>query len=151
MAAKTVMIAIDTNLLVYAHRSGVPEHVAARRAIENAFGDHRGCGISLPCIAEFLSVVTHPLSAGGASTPQRAGRFIDALVEQARVTIWIPQAGFAQRYLKTAASMAVTGLRVFDLQIAMIAAENGADEIWTHDRHFLKFKGMRIHDPLVTS
>jgi predicted nucleic acid-binding protein len=30
------VIALDTNLLVYAHRSGTPKHRAARAAIERA-------------------------------------------------------------------------------------------------------------------
>ena len=34
MAAAAAMIAIDTNLLVYANRSAAPEHAGARRAIE---------------------------------------------------------------------------------------------------------------------
>lgn len=148
MAAKTEVIAIDTNLLVYAHRSGVPEHTAARKAIERAFGDPRGSGISLPCIAEFLSVVTHPSAAGGPSTPEHAEKFITSLMESANVAIWMPHSGFPARYLKWSTVLAVTGPRVFDLQIAIIASENGAQEIWTHDRNFLRFRGMRIHDPL---
>jgi len=46
------VIAIDTNLLVYAHRTVVPQH-RARRAIERACQDPRGCGVSLACVAEF--------------------------------------------------------------------------------------------------
>lgn len=47
------MIAIDTNLLGYAHREGFAEHRAARMAIEEAASRSAGCGIPLPCIAEF--------------------------------------------------------------------------------------------------
>lgn len=47
------MIAVDTNLLVYAHRSAVPEHARARRAIENAVDDPHGWGISIANVAEF--------------------------------------------------------------------------------------------------
>jgi toxin-antitoxin system PIN domain toxin len=148
MVAETILIAIDTNLLIYAHRTGVPEHSAARKAIERASHDPRGIGISLPCIAEFLSIVTHPLAAGVPSMPEQAEKFIASLVEQADVAILAPHPGFAARFLKWATTMAVTGPRVFDLQIAIIAAENGADEIWTHDKNFLRFKGLRVHDPL---
>jgi len=143
------VIAIDTNLLVYAHRAGVPEHAAARRAIEKAFRGSRDVGISQPCVAEFLSVVTHPMSAGGPSSPDDAAKFFTTLMQQAQVAIWIPSAGFAERFLRSAASLAVTGPRVFDLQIAMIARGSGAEEIWTHDRNFLSFRGLRVHDPLI--
>jgi predicted nucleic acid-binding protein len=142
------VIAIDTNLLVYAHRAAAPQHSAARKVLENAFHDARGCGISLPCITEFWSVVTHPSAAGGPSTPALAHKFIRSLVEQARVHIWLPSDGFAHRFLQSAADRAVVGPRVFDLQIGMIALEQGADEIWTHDRNFLNLPGLRVFDPL---
>ncbi|MFM8292341.1 MAG: type II toxin-antitoxin system VapC family toxin, partial [Planctomycetia bacterium] len=65
------MIAIDTNLLIYAHRSRTAEHRSARRAIEKAIGSSGGCGIALPSIAEFFGIVTHP-AAGQPSTPAEA-------------------------------------------------------------------------------
>ena len=39
--------------------------------------------------------------------------------------------------------------RLFDLQIALTAVENGAREIWTHDRNFLSLPGLRVRDPLA--
>jgi predicted nucleic acid-binding protein len=142
------MIAIDTNLLVYAHRASTPQHAASRRAIEKALDDRRGCGVSLPSIAEFWSVVTHPSSIGGPSTPAQAEGFIRALVGQSNLRIWMPGDGFDGRLLQMAVRLALSGPRVFDLQIGMIAAENGAEEIWTHDQKFLKIPGLRVHDPL---
>jgi predicted nucleic acid-binding protein len=47
------VIAVDTNLLVYAHRSSLPEHRRARRALEQASRDPRGWGIALASVAEF--------------------------------------------------------------------------------------------------
>jgi len=41
----------------------------------------------------------------------------------------------------------VQGPRIFDLQIALTAFENGATEIWTHDRNFLSLPGLRVRDP----
>ena len=142
------MIAIDTNLLVYAHRSGVPEHRRARGALERAAGEPSGWGISLPVLAEFWSIVTHPNSVGGPSTGTQAASFIRALVAQGEMMIWTPDADFADRLLKRAAQISLSGARIFDLQIALIASENGAREIWTHDRNFLQLAGMKIHDPL---
>src|SRR5207244_10228458 len=51
MASSAVVIAIDSNLLIYAHPAAVPEHRRARRAIEKACGDPRGWGISLPSVS----------------------------------------------------------------------------------------------------
>lgn len=142
------MIAIDTNLLVYAHRAGAPEHQAARRAIQRASRHPNGWGIALPCIAEFWSVVTHPAGAGGASTAQQAHGFLRALILEAGAKVWLPQHGFWERLAQAGGDLSLQGPRIFDLQIGLIAFENGATEIWTHDRAFAALPGLRFHDPL---
>jgi hypothetical protein len=50
------MIAIDTNLLVYAHRARTPEHARARKAIERAAADDAGWGIAAASLTEFWAV-----------------------------------------------------------------------------------------------
>jgi toxin-antitoxin system PIN domain toxin len=143
------VIALDTNLLIYAHRSGVPEHAAAKRAIERALNSPRGCGICWPSLAEFWAVVTHPSAVGGPASPADAERYLRHLLEVASIPLWLPGAGLPRRILQTAVQMAIRGRGVFDLQIALIAMENGADEIWTHDQGFVRIRGLRVYDPLV--
>ena len=46
-----------------------------------------------------------------------------------------------------ALDLGVSGPRIFDLQIGLIAFENGATEIWTHDNKFIRIPGLRLHDP----
>ncbi|MFB3778277.1 MAG: type II toxin-antitoxin system VapC family toxin [Bryobacteraceae bacterium] len=142
------MIALDTNLLVYSHRAGLPEHRAAQQALERACRDPRGWGIPFLCLAEFWSVVTHPESQGGGSSPAKAAEFLRALVLEAGAAVWTPQEGSWERVAKLAEDLNVRGPRIFDLQIAMSAFENGATEIWTHDRGFLAFPGLAVLDPL---
>jgi toxin-antitoxin system PIN domain toxin len=142
------VIAIDTNLLVYAHRSGVPEHVPAQHAIERASEDPRGWGVALATIAEFWMNVTHPAAAGGPSTTEQALDFIAALFSNGPGTVWMPREPFWNRFLQLASDLDVRGVRVFDLQIALTAFDNGATEIWTHDQDFVAFPGLRVRDPL---
>lgn len=141
------MIALDTNLLVYAHRSATPEHAAAKRAIARAVADPRGVTIAVPCIGELWAVVTHPAAPPRPSTPKEASSFVQALVA-AGVTLSAPAPGFGSRLLTLAERMGVSGPRVFDLQIALVAAEAGATEVWSHDRGFVAPPGMRVHDPI---
>ena len=142
------LIAIDTNLLIYAHRASLPEHRAARHAIEEASRDPRGWGIALPSVAEFWAIVTHPRSAGGASTARQARGFLDSLITEAGAQLWTTREGFWDRLLRLAGELRVQGPRIFDLQIGLTAFDNGAVEIWTHDSRFVGFAGLRIHDPL---
>lgn len=145
------MIALDSNLLVYAHRAAAPEHLAARAAIEFAAADPRGWGIALPSVSEFWMVATHPSSAGGPSTGTQAQAFLDALRRDGGMRTFLPRSGFDTRLAATAATMAVNGARVFDLQIGLIALEAGATEIWSHDRRFAAPRGLAVHDPLAAA
>lgn len=141
------MIAIDTNLLVYAHRSRTAEHARARKAIERAASGDDGWGIAVASLTEFWAIATHPASEGRPSTPAQAVAFVSALVK-AGAQIWLPGPGFGDRLLQVASDLDVVGPRVFDLQIALTAFEGGATELWTHDAGFVKVPGLRLHDPL---
>ncbi len=142
------MIALDTNMLVYAHRRRTPQHRAARLAVERAAADARGWGIATPALAEFWAIATHPASEGRPSTGREAAEFVRALVD-AGAHLWQSGPGFGQRLLQLAIDREVTGPRVFDLQIALVAFEGGATELWTHDRRFGGVPGLAIVDPLA--
>jgi len=141
------MIALDTNLLVYAHRSATSEHKAARRAIERARQSGLGWGIVDAGLVEFYAVVTHPAAAGRPSTAAEAGAFLDALVT-AGARLWAPREAFSSRLFQLAADLDVAGSGIFDLQIALAALDNGATQIWTHDAQFVRVPGLRVVHPL---
>lgn len=140
------MIALDTNLLVYAHRAATPQHRAARGAIERAAASG-AWGFAVPVVAEFWAVVTRPASRGRPSTPDEAFRFLDAL-EAAGAHVWTPGPGFGLRLAQVASDLSVGGHRVFDLQIALCAFEGGAREMWSHDAGFVSVPGLRLVLPL---
>lgn len=141
------MIAIDTNLLVYAHRAGTAEHKAARKAMETASANRRGWGIASPCLWEFWRVVTHAASPGRPSKPEQAAGFLSALMAAGAV-VFYPREGFAERLLREACRRELAGGRILDLQISLMAKEAGATRIWTHDARFVSVAGVRVEDPL---
>ena len=142
------MIAVDSNLLVYAHRTGTPQHRASRRAIERAAADDAGWGIAVATMSEFWSVVTHPSARPRPSRPREAAAFLRILSEDAGMRVWAPGADFGNRLLQLALDLDVSGPRVFDLQIALTVFEHGAHELWTHDERFVRVPGLRVIDPL---
>ena len=142
------MIAVDTNLLVYAHRVAVPEHQSAQGTLEQASRDQRGWGVAVSCVAEFWSLVTHAKAAGRPSTPAEARDFVRVLVDDGGLQLWSPGPGFGPRLLQMAAELSISGTRIFDLQIALTAFDNGAVEIWSHDRNFVSFPGLVVRDPI---
>lgn len=143
------MIGVDTNLLVYAHRAATPEHEEARRALERAMEDPRGWGFTAGCALEFWHVVTQARMPGRPSTPREARNFVARLVDRGQAVVWLPHGDFIGRVFDAAARLGVTGARVFDLQHAITALDNGASEMWTHDADFVRLPGLSVHDPLV--
>jgi len=143
------VIAIDTNLLIYAHREGAPWHAAAKEAIERAAAAERGWGIPLPCVAEFWAQVTHPKYPDGPSPREACATFLLNLVHLGGAEILPPGLAFAERLAALAQQLEVSGHRIFDLQIALAAQDHGAFELWTHDSHFIRVPGLRIVDPLL--
>ena len=67
------MIAVDTNVLVYAHRREVREHDVALARLRALAADRHPWAFPWPCVYEFFSVVTKPkIWRQTASTPQPA-------------------------------------------------------------------------------
>jgi uncharacterized protein len=93
-------------------------------------------------------VVTHPESSGGGSAPSKARDFLRALVLEAGAKVSTPADGCWERVTRLAEELGVRGPRIFDLQIAVTAFDNGVTEIWTHDRGFLAVAGVVVLDPL---
>jgi predicted nucleic acid-binding protein len=54
------MIAVDTNILVYAHREDAPFHQSAAQRVAALAEGRTAWAIPWPCIHEFLAIVTHP-------------------------------------------------------------------------------------------
>jgi len=141
------VIALDSNILIYAHHTRYPEHRAALAAIESAAANGTGLGLPFPCLAEFWTVVTHPAASGRPSRPSEARAFRASLLAL-RATVMYPGSGAAERLSQLAVDLNVRGPRIFDLQIAEICHAAGVREFWTHDRNFVTVPGLKIRDPL---
>lgn len=145
------MIAVDTNLRVYAHRLDMPMCAVAQAAIERAAGASRGWAIPWPCVHEFVAVVTG--AAFGKDRTPLAVAF-DAL----RSWSMHPRCrllGEATRHLETLEALAsragIVGGEIHDARIAAICLGHGVDELWTSDRDFSRFPDLRIRNPLIPS
>ncbi len=54
------MIAVDTNILVYAHREDSPWHERAHQEVTTLANSEKPWAIPWPCLHEFLAIATHP-------------------------------------------------------------------------------------------
>ena len=54
------MIAVDTNLLVYAHRQDSSWNERANQIVRELAEGREAWAIPWPCLHEYLAIVTHP-------------------------------------------------------------------------------------------
>jgi uncharacterized protein len=139
------MIALDTNILVYAHREELPLHRKARtRLLELAEGVDPW-GLPVFCIGEFLRVVTHPRLFDPPSTLRQAAQAIENLLASPSVVLLNPAKNFWSILAQISKDADVKGNIVYDAQIVAVCREHGVREILSEDRDFARFKGITLH------
>ena len=144
------MIALDTNLLVYAHRAEMPLHDRARQVLSDVLSGTEAVGVPWPCIHEFIGVVTHRRTWAVAHTMEQTfvaiGRLLDS--PQARLLGEGPSHFATLRDLATVSGIA--GAQIHDARIAAICLSHGVRELWSCDRDFGRFPALRVKNPLVS-
>ena len=81
------MIALDTNILVYAHREDSPFHEAAFRRVAELAEGPAVWAIPWPCVHEFLAIVTHRRIYAPPTPLPRALDQVDAWLESPTLTL----------------------------------------------------------------
>jgi hypothetical protein len=142
------LIAVDTNILIYAHRSDSPWHSrAAARLRELAEGD-AAWAIPWPCVHEFLAIVTHPRVYQPPSTAEQALRQVEAWLESP----WLHLLGEASTHWRSlrllVADAQLSGLSIPDARVAAICLTDGVRVFWTADRDVSRIPELRTHNPL---
>ena len=143
------MIAVDTNILVYAHRADSPFHDQARAALAQLASVGRAWGVPWPCVHEFLAVVTHPRIYVPPTRPDVARRAVDDLMAWPRVTLLAETPDHWSRLRGLLGRVGVVGPKVHDARVAAICLGHGVDELLTADRDFSWFPELKTRNPLV--
>ncbi len=145
------MIAVDTNILVYAHRSDSAWHaVAAEKLIELAESGS-AWGVPWPCAHEFFAKVTHPKIFAMPSQPEQALDFLMELAKSPTVSFWSESDDHLERLRALIVDGRVIGPMVHDARIAALCLSQGVSELWTADRDFGRFPRLNVRNPLVQS
>ena len=143
------MIAIDTNLLVYAHRAEMPFNEPAARCLRELVLKQTAWAIPWPCLHEFFGVVTNPRIFKSPSSAADAIDQIAAWHESPSLTVLheSTQHWLTLRRLITAGR--VQGPMVHDARIAAICLDHDVREFWSVDRDFNRFPQLTVRNPLV--
>jgi toxin-antitoxin system PIN domain toxin len=143
------VIAVDTNLLVYAHRAESEWHARAVQCLRGLAEGRSPWAIPWPCVHEFLAIVTHPRIWSPATPAEAALDQVDAWLESPSLVLLAegPEHWGALRALLTAGRIA--GARVHDARIAALCLAHGVRELWTADRDFSRFPALATANPLA--
>jgi toxin-antitoxin system PIN domain toxin len=143
------VIAVDTNILVYAHRRDSPFHASASARIRELAEGRAPWALPWPCVHEFYSVVTHPRIYGPPSTQQEAIGQVAAWLESPSVVPISEGPAYWPALADLLSTGKVTGAMVHDARIAALCSANGVRELWSADRDFSRFPALRVTNPLL--
>src|SRR3954469_8681130 len=114
------MIAVDTNLLVYSHRSDSPFHVAAKELIEALRSNLAPWAIPWPCVHEFIGIVTHPKVFKSPTPLASTLACVDAWLASGNLQLITEGEGYFPKLREIAAAARLTGPRIHDARIAAL-------------------------------
>jgi uncharacterized protein len=143
------MIAVDTNVLVYAHREDSPWHRQAYgRVVELAEG-RAVWAIPWPCLHEFLAIVTHPRIYAPPTPLDLALDQVDAWLESPSLVVLPESERYWPELRQVLKASLAAGPQVHDARVAALCQLHGVRELWTADRDFGRFPGVKACNPLV--
>ncbi len=144
------MIAVDTNLLVYAHRRESRHHEAASSLLRGLAEGSDAWAIPWPCCYEFLSVVTNPrVWRESATTPEQSWRQLSAWIASPSVRLLGETEEFPGILERFVRRPRVLGGVVHDARIAALCVAHGTEALLTRDRDFSLFPELRTRDPFA--
>lgn len=142
------MIAIDTNLLVYAHRRESRSHARAAEIVRALAEGRAPWGIPWPCVYEFFSVVTNRrIWKDAASAPDQAWTQIAAWTASPSVSLLCETPDFLPVFERIARRPRVRGPIVHDARVAAICVAHGIEVLLTSDRDFTLFPELPTRNP----
>jgi len=143
------MIAVDSNLLVYAHREDSPWHEAAYACLAGLAEGRQAWAIPWPCLHEFLAIVTHPRIYDPPTPLEKAIDQAEAWLESPSLVLLAESEDHWAQLSSLLRAGRVSGPKVHDARVAAICVQHGASELWTIDRDFSRFPGLKVRNPLI--
>jgi uncharacterized protein len=143
------LIAIDTNVLVYAHRRDSEWHEPAAALMRRLAEDRVEWAIPWPCIHEFLAIVTHPRIYEPPSTTKQAVDQVDAWLGSPSVVLLAETHDHWAALRELVSKGKIQGPLIHDARIAALCLTNGIAELLTADRDFGRFSTLAVRNPLL--
>ncbi len=143
------MIAVDTNILVYAHREDSPFHAMAAQRVAGLAEGSEPWAIPWPCLHEFLAIVTHPRIYDPPTPPAAALDQVDAWLEAPSLVLLAEADQYWTELRSLVTAGRITGARVHDARVAALCQQHGVRQFWSADRDFSRFPNLPVLNPLT--
>lgn len=138
---------MDVNVLVYAHREDVKDHMAYRDWLESVITSETAYGFSELVLSGFIRVVTHPKVFENPTPLEMAMAFSEQIRSAGSALCLRPGENHWALFLRCMKSINAKGNDIPDAYHAALALEWDCDWITT-DKGFRRFNGLRVRHPL---
>ncbi len=138
---------MDVNVLVYAHREDVRDHLAYRNWLELLINSNIAYGYSELVLSGFMRVVTHPKIFEEPSTLDQAIAFTQQIRDADHAVQLQPGRSHWDLFLRCIQSISGQGNDIPDAYHAALALEWDCEWV-TADKGFRRFKGLKLRHPL---
>ncbi len=138
----------DVNVLVLAHRTEAPDHVATGSALTALVEADEPYALSELVLSGFLRVVTNPRAFERPTPLASALEFVAELVDRPNARLLRPGLEHFAIFQRLLQETGATGKLVADAYHAALAVEHGCEWLTT-DSDFQRFRGLRVRHPLA--
>jgi len=144
------LIAVDTNILVYAHREDSPFHISALRQIIKLAEAPGMWAIPWPCLHEFIGIVTHPRVYVPSTPLGIALETVDRWLKSPTIVLLSETPTHWKTLREVIEAGQISGPMIHAAKIAALCLQHGVRELWSADRDFsCRFPQLTVVNPLV--
>jgi uncharacterized protein len=146
------VIAVDTNILVYAADADSPFHAPCRQWLEQQRVSPNAWFTTWPVLYQFLRVTTHPRVMRRPWTVSVAWQFVAALLASPGLAVLTATQRHAEVATEVIAELPhLSGNLMHDAHTAILMREHGVGRICTRDTDFNRFPFLKVIDPVGRS
>jgi toxin-antitoxin system PIN domain toxin len=144
-----VTVTLDTNVLLYASDESSSFHGRASELLGTLAAGPDLVYLFWPVVLDYLRIATHATIFRNPLSMSEASGNVGDLVSRPHVRTCGETDGFWEAYGQVVGVTPTRGNLVPDAHLVTLMRQHGVSTIWSHDRDFLKFAGIRAQDPFA--
>ncbi len=142
-------VTVDTNILVYASDELAPEYDRAQNLLSSVLSGPALTTLFWPVLLGYVRIVTHPRISRHPLPVETAMAVIDDLLDSPSVSVLGEGPTFWAGYRSLDIGRPIAGNDVPDAAIVALMLTHGVSTIYTRDRSFRRFDGIKVVDPFA--